>query len=391
MTSSKRRWPRRLLIALLIFAALFFTVLPLAAERIINRHSTTSVPEYSAAAEKMRTMFVADLHADSLLWGRDLLSKSSVGQLDVPRLIEGGVALQAFTVVSKTPVTQNSTNNSADTADIVTSLFVANLWPTRTWGSLFERAIHQANRFEKFVRESNGALVQVKTEQELEAYVESRVSNPRQVAGFLGIEGLQVLEGDFANLERLFDAGYRMMAPTHFFDTAIGGSAHGLSKGGLTKLGRQVIVEMQRRGILVDLAHASAATISDVLQIATKPVVVSHTGVKGTCDNDRNLSDADVQAIAKTGGVVGIGFWSLAVCGKDAVSIARAIDYVVELVGIDHVALGSDFDGAVATPFDTTRLDAIVAALVARDYSDENIEKIMGQNTLRVLLEVLPR
>jgi microsomal dipeptidase-like Zn-dependent dipeptidase len=97
-------------------------------------------------------------------------------------------------------------------------------------------------------------------------------------AGLLAVEGAQALEGDLANLERLYAAGVRMMAPTHFVDTEIGGSAHGMNKGGLSPLGRKWLVEMERRRMIVDVAHASAATISDVLSLAKRPVGVSHTG-----------------------------------------------------------------------------------------------------------------
>jgi len=96
--------------------------------------------------------------------------------------------------------------------------------------------------------------------------------------------------------------------------------------------------------------------ISDVLEISTRPVVVSHTGVKGTCNNARNLSDEQLKGIAKTGGIIGIGYWETAVCGRDAKAIARAIRYTANVAGVDHVALGSDFDGAVTEPFDTTGL-----------------------------------
>ena len=143
--------------------------------------------------------------------------------------------------------------------------------------------------------------------------------------------------------------------------------------------------------MLVDVAHASAQTIKDVLAVATRPVVVSHTGVRGTCDNSRNLSDEEIRRIAATGGVIAIGFWETATCGRDARSIARAARHVADLVGATHVALGSDFDGAVATPFDATGLPQITDALLAEGFNEEEIALIMGGNLLRVLAETLPR
>ncbi len=163
------------------------------------------------------------------------------------------------------------------------------------------------------------------------------------------------------------------------------------AKYGPAQLGRTMVRTAEQRGILIDLAHASAATIDDTLALATKPVVVSHTGVKATCDNNRNLSDEQVRAIAKSGGVVGIGFWETAVCGTDAGAIARAIEHVANLVGPEHVALGSDFDGAVAMPFDATGLVLVVEALLERGFSEDWIASIAGGNVRRLLETTLPR
>ena len=181
-----------------------------------------------------------------------------------------------------------------------------------------------------------------------------------------------------------------MMAPTHFTDTAIGGAAAGVARGGLTPLGREWVKQMEARGMLIDLAHASPDTLQDVTAMATKPVVVSHTGVKGVCDNNRNLSDEQLRAVAATGGVIGIGFWDVATCGQDAKSIATAIRYTVAVVGAEHVALGSDFDGAVTEPFDASGLVLITEALLQQGVSEHDIRLIMGENVARVLSQTLP-
>ena len=106
-----------------------------------------------------------------------------------------------------------------------------------------------------------------------------------------------------------------MVGLAHFFDNAVAGSAHGVEKGGLTALGRELVAELEARSMIVDLAHSSARTIDDVLSIATRPVVASHTGVRGVADNARNLPDDQLRGIAATGGMVGIGFWPTA-CGR---------------------------------------------------------------------------
>jgi microsomal dipeptidase-like Zn-dependent dipeptidase len=194
---------------------------------------------------------------------------------------------------------------------------------------------------------------------------------------------------DLENVDVLYDAGFRMMSPVHFFDNEVGGSAHGVRKGGLTVLGREVIRRMEQRGMIVDLAHASPRTIEDALALATRPVVVSHTGVRGTCDNTRNLSDGQLRAIARGGGVVGIGYWDTAVCGTDVHAIARAIRHAVVVAGIDHVALGSDFDGAVTVPFDASGLPLLTESLLEAGFSEEEASKVMGGNVLRLLAGAL--
>jgi microsomal dipeptidase-like Zn-dependent dipeptidase len=210
-------------------------------------------------------------------------------------------------------------------------------------------------------------------------------------SGFLGIEGAQALEGKLNTLDRLFDAGYRMVSPSHFFDTEIGGSAAGERKGGLTPLGREWVRKMEAKGMIIDLAHSSAATIRDVTAMAQRPVLVSHTGVKGTCNNNRNLSDDQLRSIANTGGIVGIGFWDTATCGRDAAAIARAIQYAVKAVGVDHVALGSDFDGSVTVPFDESGMKLVTEELMRTGFSDEQIAKIMGGNVVKFLENNLPQ
>ena len=141
--------------------------------------------------------------------------------------------------------------------------------------------------------------------------------------------------------------------------------------------------------MLIDLAHASPATLREVTAMVAKPVVVSHAGVKGTCDNNRNLSDDQLRAVAATGGVIGIGFWDVATCGQDAQAIARAIRYAVRVVGAEHVALGSDFDGAVPEPFDSSGLVLITEALLQQGVSERYIRLIMGENVARVLSQTL--
>ena len=381
-----------LVVILVILIGGFFFVLPGQLEKRLN--VALNHPPYLASERATvlhKKLLVADLHADSLLWDRDLLDRASRGHVDVPRLIDGNVALQAFTVVTKTPyVWKMNIERNDDKTDNITILAIAERWPISTWSSLTERAIYQAGKLRDTAARSQGKLTLITTSAELSGYLDRRIKTPHITAGFLGIEGAQALDGNLDNIDRLFEAGFRMMAPTHFFDNDIGGSAHGVEKGGLTEKGKEMIRRMEAKKMIVDLAHASANTIEDVLAIATRPLFVSHTGVRGTCDNQRNLSDEQLKRIARTGGVIGIGYWDTAVCGRDATAIAKAIRYAAERVGVDHVGLGSDFDGAVTAPFDTSGLVRITEALIAKGFTDEEIGKIMGRNTLRLLIQNLP-
>jgi microsomal dipeptidase-like Zn-dependent dipeptidase len=377
-------------ILLMVALCLFFFVAPSMVEKSLNQ--TLQLPPYNAS-EKANTLhkklIIADFHADPLLWGRDLLERGTRGHIDVPRLVEGNVALQVFSVVTKTPRGLNIERND-DKTDNVFPLIIAQRLPFRTWNSLKERALYQASQLNYFASESNRKLVLVQTKTDLSKFLERRKQEPDIVSGLLAIEGAHALDGDCDNVDVLFNAGFRMMSPSHFFDTEMGGSAHGINKSGLTENGKEMIRRMEAKRMVIDIAHASPQTIDDILKIATRPVVVSHTGVKGTCNNTRNLSDEQLKAIAAKGGIIGIGYWDTAVCGTDAKAIAKAIRYTANLIGVDHVALGSDFDGAVIVPFDTSGLVLLTDALMQEGFSDEEIAKIMGGNEIKFLQENLP-
>jgi microsomal dipeptidase-like Zn-dependent dipeptidase len=342
-----------------------------------------------AAADLHERLTVVDLHADSLLWGRDLLTRASRGHVDVPRMVEGNAALQVFAVTTKVPRHLNYDANDDRTDDIALVALVQG-WPRPTWRSLTARAQHQAWRLTRFAEASGGTFTLVRSAADLAGFLERRAADRGLAAGLLAIEGAHALDDDLANLERLDAAGFRMVGLAHFFDNAWAGSAHGRARGGLTGAGRELVAELERRRILVDVAHASAATIDDVLAIATRPVVASHTGVRGVADNARNLADDQIRGIAATGGMVGIGFWPAACGGVDAAAIARSIAHAVAVVGADHVGLGSDFDGAVATPFDVSGMAVLTAALLAEGLDEAAIAAVMGGTAVRLLLETLP-
>lgn len=378
-----------LAILLIGFLAVFFFVLPRYFANSLNPVINQPPYQISEKAKQLHEkLLIADLHADSLLWKRDLLQKDTIGQVDLPRLLEGNVALQAFTVVTKSPANLNIEQND-DKTDNIFWLALSEMQPLGNLSSLTGRAVFQARKLHLFAEKSDGKLVVIKSKKDLQNFLERRKTE-KIVGGWLGIEGAHALDGKVENVDVLFDAGFRMMSPSHFFDNEMGGSAHGVEKYGLTEKGKEMIRRMEQKGMLVDVAHASEKTLQDVLSVATKPVVVSHTGVKGTCDNNRNLSDEQLKAIAKTGGVIGIGFWDTAVCGEDTKSIAKAIRYTANVIGIDRIALGSDFDGSVKAPFDTSGVGLITEALLNEGFNEDEITKIMGGNVIRLLSENLP-
>ena len=390
-SSLLKRILRAVLVLLLLTILLFFTCAPQLAERAMNRTLFPGPYTASPAALALhRKLLIADLHSDPLLWKRDLLARGTRGHIDIPRLIEGNIALEVFTTVTKTPRWMNIEHND-DTTDDITLLMFAQLRSPATWTSLTARALDMAARLRGFADGSAGRFTIIRSAAGLARYLDRRRLDPQITAGLLGIEGAHALEGKLENLDPLYDAGFRLIGLTHFFDNEFAGSAHGVAKGGLTDKGRELVRRMETRGMVVDLAHSSPATFEDVLAMATRPVVVSHTGVRGTCNNTRNLSDAQLRGVVRNGGIIGIGFWETAVCGTDAHAIARAIRYAVRVVGADHVALGSDFDGAVNTPFDSSGLVVLTDALLQEGLSEDDIAKIMGGNAFALFAKLLPQ
>lgn len=377
------------IIILVLLVGLFFFVGSIADKQMNVKVAYVHPPISQQAKDLHAIISVADWHSDNLLWDRNPLKRLDHGHVDIPRLIAGNVSLQVFDAVIKTPRGLNYQQNDAS-SDNVTLLAIANRWPIKAWSSLAQRAIHQSNVLHKASKDSEGRLSIIKTSQDLKSYMTSRITNKNQVAGLLSIEGLHALEGKIENLDRLYDAGYRMMGLTHFFDNEVGGSSAGVKQGGLTEFGKKVVVAMEKKSIIIDLAHASPALISNVMEVSSRPVVVSHTGVKAIYDSPRNLSDDQIRRIASKGGIIGIGFWPEAVGDYQIDSIVRSIKHVADLVGIDHVSLGSDFDGATSISFDCSELVLITDGLIRAGFKDKEIGLVMGGNQMNFLLENLP-
>lgn len=384
-------------IALYILAGLlvlgvvgYFTVAaPMADARFNEKPAPPSEPVSDRAEAVHSDLIVADLHNDLLLWPRDPLQRYDRGHSDVPRLREGNVGLQVFAAVTQVPWGRSYQGTSGD-SDQLPYLAAAQRWPLRTWTSRLERARYQAQKLRGAV-DRDPTLSLVRTQADLETALAEQADTVDQLATLLAVEGLHALEGSTANVDTLVTDGYRMMSLTHLHDNALGGSNTGLQKGGLTDFGETVLSRLQKRNVTIDLAHASEALMDDVLARTDEPVVVSHTGVRSTCDSPRNLSDRHIEAIAAQDGVIGVGLWERAVCGSTAAATARAMRHVADLVGVEHVALGTDFDGTVSVPFDATGFPHLTEALLMAGFTKAEIQKIMSGNVVRVLRQTLPR
>ena len=214
-----------------------------------------------------------------------------------------------------------------------------------------------------------------------------------RVALLAGIENGQALEGDPANVARFAALGVRYLTLTWMNSNELGDAAGGEpASGGLTDLGREVIAEMETCGMLVDLAHAAPATFWDAVELARRPVIVSHAGTEARGPHPRNLSDEQIRAVAATGGIVGIAFYPAYLdpthgrCGRDA--IVEHLLRVLEVAGPETAALGSDLDGFPCLPdgFRGAQDFGLVAAdLEARGVRGDELAKVLGGNWLRML------
>jgi membrane dipeptidase len=359
-------------------------------ERYINR--TREQPPYHVSDDIRRVhnqLTIVDLHADSLLWNRDLLKRSNHGHVDFQRLSDGNVAIQVFGVVTRHPRGINLKKASLN-MDLVTLLSMIDHWPLRTWRDPFQRAIYQSKKLEGLIGRSNGKIMLIKSIKDLDRFLALRKDQPGTIGSMLALEGAHALNGKLTNLKTLYDLSFRIFGISHFFDNEAGGSAHGQDQGGLSTFGYKLVEMLQEMHMIIDLSHASWRVMDEVTQIMETPVIVSHTGVCGICNNPRNLTDSQVRKIAKAGGIIGIAMFREAICGERIEDVARTIRYVSDLAGVDCVGIGSDFDGAITAPVDVSGLSLLTEALLAQNFNESQIAKIMGGNALRLFQEVLP-
>ncbi len=357
---------------------------------------------------------VADMHCDGVLKikrGLNFAVRNTEGHMDIPRLIEGGNNLQVFACWVDTDTPVDSCRPVVDNLlDILDSLFAEN--PDKIAVCL---NADQANR----------------------------IIGEGKIAAFLGIENGVAIANDLNNLQHFYDRGVRYMTLTHTAssDWCISSGDTLPAFDGLTDFGRDVVRKMNELGMIVDVSHASVSAFEEIMKVSTAPVIASHSNVHAICPHDRNLTDDQIKAIAASGGVIGINYyngyiskiwderadsvWSLredeykaikdqykdddsarnaalrplrdwfkAEMASTPVTVTHVvghIDYIVKLVGVDYVGLGSDWDGVRYMPEgldDCSMVPNITRELVAWGYSDEDIRKILGGNFMRVFLNV---
>jgi len=330
------------------------------------------------ARDFQQQAFVADAHADSLMWNRDLTISSTEGHVDFPRLRQAGVKLQCFTVVTRgLPLVG------------AFPLFAAyRRWPRAARRSEWARASWQIDRLEEFCRKSGGTAALARRAQDISDNLRSG-----RLSAVLGVEGAHALEGGVGRVRELFARGVRFMGLIHLGNNELGGSSFPWLGGkGLSQLGREVLDEMAEVGMSVDVAHASRKAVDDILGHPKARPFCSHTGVRAEAASWRNLGDAALRRIADKGGVVGIIFGTVFLGGKELSDVVRHIEHAVNVMGEDAVGLGSDFDGMVPLPRgmrDVRDLHLLTMALLRR-YPEPLVEKILGQNLRRFFEATFP-
>jgi membrane dipeptidase len=376
-------------------------------------HRSSSADEIAERARKLHfSSIVLDTHDDTTQRffspSYDLGKRNPDGHVDIPRMREGGMNAIFFSIWIDARI----------------------MGPTAV-----EKALDQIDAVHENVRRYSNDLVFCRTAEEVRGAHEQG-----KIAVLMGVEGGHMMGNDIRVLRIFGDLGVRYMTLAHFYnDEWADSSTDKPAHNGLTDFGKQVVREMNRQGIMVDISHVSDKTFYDALEVSKAPLIASHSSCRALCNHVRNMSDQMIKDLAAKGGVIQINYeksfldqaykdaydkatngagvvaaLSQAVkkCGGDSECARRAetafeqeltaegklphvswekiiehIDHVVKLVGPDHVGLGSDFDGASMPDGmeDCSHLPEITEALMRKGYSDENIRKILGGNLLRVM------
>lgn len=310
-----------------------------------------------------RNLKIIDCHCDTIaLFGRedyDFSSRNSTGHLDLPRLREGGVGLQFFAVCTA-PVAEH--------------------YP-------LHRALEMIGRYRRVLKGLHRSVQRIEGPGDLEI-----ARREGRLGALLALEGAEPLQGSVELLEIFALLGVRALSLTwnrrnHFAD-GVGESG---SAGGLTRAGRKLIRELSRRGIVLDLAHLAPASFDQALELSERPPLVSHANAGALCSHPRNLGDGQLKALAARDGVIGLSFYPYFITGRPEASLEQLLDHFVHvagLVGVEHLACGSDFDGIEETVTgldDATSYPVLLEGLRQRGFRPAEIELIARGNVERLL------
>lgn len=265
--------------------------------------------------------------------------------------------------------------------------FAAFIDPSYGQAYAMKRAVQIIDRFYVEIEKNSNCISHCKNYDEIMEAI-----NNNKIAAILSIEGGDALQGDLSALRMFYKLGVRSICLTWNHRNEIAdGVLDGTSGGGLTPFGKKVIEEMNKLGMVIDLSHISEKGFWDCIELTKKPLIVSHSNAKKLCGHVRNLTDEQLYAVKKNGGVVGINFYSRFLRDDGAASqedILQHIEHMCSIIGTDHVGFGSDFDGIELTPEDiggVQDMEKILNELAKLNYSSDDVEKIAGLNFLRVI------
>lgn len=325
-----------------------------------------------AVSERARRLhaeaIVFDGHCDTLLdiqaGARPWDTFEGKGQVDLPRLRDGGITAQIFACYVRPDLRYKATWETLRLVETLYSLIDG--WPA-----------------DMLLATKAGDVQRAKSE--------------GKIAAILGMEGAEGLQGDLTILRAFYRLGVRNIGLTwNHRNEAADGIAEERSGGGLTEFGVRLVREMRKLGIMVDVAHLAPAGVEHVFQVYEGPVVCSHGNARAVCSHHRNLTDHQLERIADSGGVVGVTFVPAFVADdpQNATldTLVDHIDHIVRVAGIAHVGLGSDWDGFFEPTSDFPQhvgeTPMITEALLQRGYAEADIRKILGENWLRVFAEI---
>lgn len=318
--------------------------------------------------------FMIDLHNDvmeKVLTGYQIAGPrpSAAYHTDLPSWKQGGVDAQMISIW----IDPNATDPRTGTPNY------------------YQRTLDDITLFDGQVAKNPDAIVQARTIADIQA-----ANAQNKIAGILGLEGGHSIENDLAKLITLYQRGIRYLTITWNNSTAWATSAQDAASAtkGLSDFGKQVIRTLDSLGVIVDVSHTGIKTIEDILTVTKNPIIASHSGAWALNHHYRNLTDAQIKAIAARGGVIGVVFYPpfLSSTGKATLDdVVRHIDYIKNLVGVDYIAIGSDFDGIEVWPTgleNVTKYPDLTMALMKKGYTADDMRKILGANYMRVFTAV---